>query len=278
MKKRYHFALILLLSAFIGGAAYPMSQEKLYKYNEEALEHIRARRYPEAIKVLKTIHRHMPGSEVVRSNLMAAYNNHGFDLMRAGDIKTAIELYEEALYYDPDSAYTRYNLGQVYYKAQNISKAVAHLREAYDLKPGIKGLGSFLEKVEKEMKIDHTFKKFETMHFAIAYQDKVEDEKVSYIKIFLEEAYGRIGMFLDHYPEAKVPVVLYPEKTYLSILGDGPQWSHGVYDGKMRIPVIKDKITDEDLQGIIYHEYAHAALWENCTWEVSAVAERGDSV
>ena len=77
------------------------------------------------------------------NNLGIAYNNYGFSLMKKGDWRGAIEKYEDALFYDPDNAFTLYNLGQAYYSVQDMTKAKERLEKAKKLGatfPGLDGL------------------------------------------------------------------------------------------------------------------------------------------
>jgi len=256
----------ILISAFVlalGCAAVKpaaASQEAAYRYNSQGLVKLKTGNYKGAIEDLKTAHRYLPASKKITKNLAVAYNNYAFHLMRKGDVNRAIEQFENALYYDKENPYTLYNIGQAYYRTQDMSRARDYLEEAYAINPRIKGLKDLLEKAGRETAVEEGFDRIETMHFIVAAARDVPVNKTSYIRTYLEEAYGRVGMFLDHYPKQRTVAVLFSEDNYDKLLNNMPHWTLALYDGKVRIPVNRFKYTDEEIIKIIYHEYAHVVV------------------
>ena len=276
------FLLIVFLSLCIPECVFSSSETAGYRHNEEGLNRLKAGDYAGAIVELKIAYQYLPSNEKIRKNLSIAYNNYGFYLMQRGDLNRAIQLFENALYYDPERPFILYNLGQAYYRTQNMTKAKFFLEKAEKLKPDIKGLQDLLRKVRGETKVEKNFELNETMHFIIASAPDLPVEKTSYIRTYLEEAYGRIGAFLDYYPEDKVVVVLFSEANYDRMLKNMPHWTLGVFDGKVRIPVNKFKYTDEEVIKIIYHEYAHAVVYNitkgKCPlWLNEGIASRAEN-
>lgn len=270
-----------ILSLFPSGVL--ASQKAVYRYNQQGLEKLEKKDFEGAINDFKTAHFYDPSNKKVLKNLSIAYNNYGFELMNSGQLQRAVEMLEKAVYYDSENPYVFYNLGQAYYMLQDMSKARVVLKEAYRLNPDIKGLEDLLNKVEREVSVEKTFKKYETQHFIIAYSPDIPVEKLSYIRTYLEEAYGRIGVFLDHYPANKVIAVLYSEGDYEKLLGGRPHWALAVFDGKVRIPVGRFKYTNEDIIEIVYHEYAHAVVFDlaegNCPlWLNEGIASKAEEL
>jgi tetratricopeptide (TPR) repeat protein len=260
--KNNYYLFIALFFLFIIGITNNCfgSEQAAYEHNESGLSKLRAGNYEGAISDLRQANRYLPASKKIKKNLAVAYNNYAFSLMEKGRLKLAAEQFERSLSYDKDNPYALYNLGQVYYRIQEIAKAEKYLKRAYSLKPALKGLKKLYKKVEGEAAGESSFENFETAHFFIASAPDLPLEQFSYIRIHLEEAYGRIGMFLDHYPKDKVVVILYSESSYKRFLKNRPHWAMAVFDGKMRIPVNKVDYSDQDILKIIYHEYAHAVL------------------
>lgn len=253
------------------------SQESIYKLNEEGLAKLNDKDYDGAIKAFKEAYRYDPSNKNIIKNLAIAYNNYGFFLAGKGDARAAIEKYEYALSYDAENVYTLYNLAQSYYAIQNIVRAKEYLQKAHQLDPSIQGIKELLDKVSQEEKTEKEFERFETMHFIIAASEDIAVENVSYIKTYLEEAYGKIGTLLDHYPKERVVVVLYSEANYETLLEGRPHWAMSIFDGKVRIPVNKFKYTNQDVVQIIYHEYSHAVVYDitkgNCpAWLKEGIA------
>ncbi|MFC1593832.1 peptidase MA family metallohydrolase [Candidatus Omnitrophota bacterium] len=257
------------------------SPQAAYRHNKSGIEKLNRKDFQGAINDFKAAHLYSPADKKIKKNLAIAYNNYGFHLMSQGLSKRAIEQFENALSFDSDNPYTLYNLGQVYYNVQNIQKARLYLNKAHSLKPDFQGLQNLLGRINNEESVERSFRKYETMHFVIAYSSDVPVDKLSYIRTYLEEGYGRVGMLLNHYPKKKVVALLYSEADYGALLGNRPHWAMAIFDGKVRIPMNKFKYTNEDVIKIIYHEYAHAVVFDivgkNCpVWLKEGIASKAE--
>ncbi len=277
------FVAAIIISIFLCMAhrSYGSSEEAQYKLNEEALKMMKAGNFEGAINALKAALSYNPSNKVISKNLAVAYNNYGFSLMKKGLVNQGIEKLENSLYYDPDNPYTLYNIAQAYYGVQNMTKAKEYLDRAYKINKDIKGLSGLLDKINKESKVEVGFEKTDTAHFIIAASGDINVSSLSYIRTYLEEAYGRIGMFLDYYPANKTIAVLYSEANYEAALKGKPHWTLAIYDGKVRIPVNKFKYTNDEVIKIIYHEYAHALVFSvtkgNCPlWLNEGIASKAE--
>ena len=282
MKKVLSFLIIFGCVVSIASQFAYASQEAAYNHNSEGLAKLNAKDFKSAIKEFKEALRYAPSSKKIKANLAVAYNNYGFTLMKQDELREASLQFENGLYYDPDNPYTLYNLAQVYYRLQKVQKAKECLERAKGLGSDIAGVDTLLNRIEGEAKVEGKFDKNETMHFIMASSPDLSVDKTSYIRTYLEEAYGRMGMFLDHYPRNKTVAVLYSEDNYSNMLGDRPHWALAVFDGKVRIPVNKFKFTNEQVIKIIYHEYAHAVVHDIAgggvpLWLNEGIASRAES-
>ena len=93
----------------------------------------------------------------------------------------------------------------------------------------------------------------------------------------LERAYNRVGTDLSYYPSVRVPVILYTKKDYRSLTAS-PEWSGGLYDGKIRLPIGGAAHMTPMLRGVLFHEYTHVVVREltkgNCpSWLNEGLAE-----
>jgi len=261
-KVSIHTIAIILFILIVASPLARASEEAASRHNERGIQKLNIKDFRGAIIEFKEALRYLPSEKTIKANIAAAYNNYGFSLMKSGDTKNAIFQFEQALYYDSENPYTLYNAAQANYLSQNIEKTKEYLEKAQKIDPTIKGLSELLEKVDSEEKVEKDFERNETMHFIMASSSDVPIEKTSYVRIYLEEAYGNIGMFLDHYPDRKTVVLLFSGENYDKLLRNKPYWTMGIYDGKVRIPVEKFKHTDENIITIIYHEYAHAVIYD----------------
>jgi len=260
-KKRLPAICLLIFLVFISEGAFS-SPEAAYKYNEEGLKKIKQGDFEGAINAFKSANLYEPSNKAILTNLAVAYNNYGFALMKNGQLNKAIQNLEKAVYYEPGNAYALYNLGQAYYNAQNMPGASRCLERAVKLNPDLQGALALLNKINGESSVEDNFERTETMRFIIASARDIPVASFSYIRTYLEEAYGRIGMFLGYYPKNKIVVVLYSESNYDAMLKGRPHWALAAFDGKVRIPVNRFKYTNDEVIKIIYHEYAHAVLYE----------------
>ncbi|MBF0216785.1 MAG: tetratricopeptide repeat protein [Candidatus Omnitrophica bacterium] len=262
MAQKRHFFRLILGIAVISAMAYPSyaSDKAVYEHNQEGRKYLEQGKFREAINEFKEADSYSPGNKVVRNNLMVAYNNYGIKLRDEGDLSGAIDQLESAVAYKSDSAYPYYSLGQTYYMMQNMPKAAENLEQAYRINPNIRGLRELRDKAGKEHGVENDFHKFDTMHFIVTYSDLTSIEKVTYIRTYLEEAYGQVGMYLDRYPEQRTNVLIYTPEEYKELVGARPTWSMAVFDGKIRIPEANFEYTNEKVARALYHEYAHALV------------------
>jgi hypothetical protein len=72
--------------------------------------------------------------------------------------------------------------------------------------------------------------------FTISYDAAKEIRLAEEVLDVLDTAYNRIGADLDHYPDARIPVILYTRQEFHATTS-GPDWSGGIYDGKIRFPI-----------------------------------------
>lgn len=66
--------------------------------------------------------------------------------------------------------------------------------------------------------------------------------------------------YLLPYPKKPIETVLYPKEEFNRLVGFGPSWAKGVFDGKIRLPIAADG--NDQLLGIFRHELVHALLWQ----------------
>ena len=93
----------------------------------------------------------------------------------------------------------------------------------------------------------------------------------------LETAYNKIGGDLDHFPARKVPVLIYTRTDYRTVT-NSPDWSGGLYDGKIRLPLGGASAVDDLLTALLFHEYTHVVVHDitsgNCPlWLNEGLAE-----
>lgn len=99
--------------------------------------------------------------------------------------------------------------------------------------------------------------------FYVSYREDDHDKLISSVFETLESAADEFsditGILV---PETPIEVVLYRREAFQDILPGGPQWSEGVFDGRIRVPISPEAAKDPQglLAIILRHELSHALL------------------
>lgn len=75
----------------------------------------------------------------------------------------------------------------------------------------------------------------------------------------LESAYNSVAADLGLFPTSRMPLLLYTRSDYSSVTA-GPDWSCGLYDGKIRLPLGGVTKLTAQMRGIIFHEFTHVLI------------------
>lgn len=112
---------------------------------------------------------------------------------------------------------------------------------------------------EKKYQVSHNIS-----HFKLTFRDGDHDEVAQYVLETAEATLIEFNMeYSLPYPESPIEIVLYPQKKFTKLVGYGPNWAKGVFDGKIRLPVEKDTLKKiKSFEKILRHELVHALLWE----------------
>lgn len=262
MKKIY--ILFLITAAFISvpaGYSYADKREAAM-HNEDGVKALNEGKYRQAIEHLTLALKGLPENPVVRQNLSNAYYTYAKVLIGKGETLNAIDNFQKSLKYNEKNIYSMIDLGRAYYTQNNLKAAIECFNRAYSLDQNMPGLKDILEKAEREVPVESGLDKLETMHFIIMKEQGINVDNLANIRVSLEQAYSRVGAFLDHYPTKKIGVILYPEQAYAQLNQGRPYWAHAHFDGKIRIPIARTEYSEDFLRRIIYHEYAHAVVGE----------------
>lgn len=99
--------------------------------------------------------------------------------------------------------------------------------------------------------------------FYVSYREDDHDKLISSVFETLESAADEFSDITGiQIPETPIEVVLYRREAFHDILPGGPQWSEGVFDGRIRVPVAPESLKDPQglLAVILRHELSHAVL------------------
>lgn len=167
--------------------------------------------------------------------------------------------------------------GRVQYDTGNLQAAIESWEKALALKPDMKATRELLEKAKREQSVEGGMDKGYSSRFVVSYDAGSTTTLAREILDTLEDAYNRVGSDLSLFPTARIPVILYTKKDY-RLVTLGPDWSGGLYDGKIRLPVGGATDLTPQLKGVLFHEYTHVVIQELTrgnvpTWLNEGVAE-----
>jgi tetratricopeptide (TPR) repeat protein len=176
-----------------------------------------------------------------------------------------------------DNVTILFYLGKVRYDCGDLPAALDVWERALALDPANKSLQSMVEKARKEMRVESGMGKEYRSMFVISYDEGTMSDLADDVMKTLENAYNRVGSDLNCYPSVRVPVILYTRKDYRNVTA-GPEWSGGLYDGKVRLQIGGAAEINPILRGVLTHEYTHVVVREltkgNCpSWLNEGLAE-----
>jgi tetratricopeptide (TPR) repeat protein len=179
--------------------------------------------------------------------------------------------------HNPDSVERLFYLGLVLYETDRRQEAIELWEQALKRSPGRQELVTVLEKARKETAVEDSMDRGHSSRFNLTYDPGVNTQFALAVLDVLENASNQVGSELGHFPEARVPVVIYKRADYKSVT-NSPDWSGGVYDGTIRLPFGALSEITPSLRSILFHEYAHVVVFDlthgNCPlWLNEGIAE-----
>lgn len=303
------FIFSFLLSALTSFAA-PIDNDPLI-HSSYARELMLRGEYDKGLEQLRTAYLMFPLNETLKRNLAEGYAVYGHAFFKRQQYEEADENYLKAMELYPEesgyallrgicnyhlkkydiaryeleqarkqktnSAQILYYLGLVLYETEERQQAVEIWEEGIKLSPERKELSDLLTKARKEMAVEDSMDKGHSSRFNLTFDQDVSATVAQSILAVLEEAANSIGAELGHFPQARIPVVIY-KKNDFKFVTDSPDWSGGLYDGTIRLPFGTLQEIDSRIKEVLFHEYAHAVIFDmtrgNCpTWLNEGIAE-----
>jgi tetratricopeptide (TPR) repeat protein len=210
-----------------------------------------------------------------------SYIGLGLAYYKINDVDKAIEAIDQALNFFQGRHSSKYVtayklLGEIYYYKDDLDKALGFWEKALILDPEDQNLRKIYLKASREYEIHKGFNSETTRHFIIQYEGGERNETGRKVIDILEDAYSQIGRELSYYPSKELTVILYSNQQFHYIT-DGPAWSSGIYDGKIRVPIGGVHGDELQLRQVLFHEYTHSlihSITDRCpTWLNEGLAQ-----
>ena len=158
--------------------------------------------------------------------------------------------------YDPE---VRLLLAHLHDRRDDPAQALANLRAVLEREPTNETARRLLDKDEREARAEAGFRREVTPRFVVKYRDTLDAEARRAIVAHLEAAAARIGRMLAYTPQERTTVVLYEQHEFRDVTRVHA-WATGLFDGKIRLPVVRARPPAHELERLTAHEYAHAVI------------------
>lgn len=175
---------------------------------------------------------------------------------RMEDVESARNLLEKIVSTEPKNAEALFCLGRLFYQQGNFSEARFNLERSIEISPANASATDLLRRIGREEGVETPFERENSIHFSITFEDQISRDWAKDLLDLFEDAYSKVGDFLNYYPSQKVQIIVYFPKNFQKV-STMPSWAGGLYDGKIRLPVPPHTQSSDQLHGAIFHEYCH---------------------
>lgn len=267
--------------------------DELLRLNRAALVSLRGKRYADAVRDFRAALELEPGNEILLLNLSRALAQWGDTELRSGRVQEALTHLEEAasLHRDggengsmlayaylrtgrrdqasnvltatlrefPESVPALRLAGEIAFLRGELDQAVASLEAALEVEPNEAAIRERLAFYRAERDRFATYLRVQSTRFEAMYpaENTAIRPHLEDLLLDLEQASDTVNALLGLAPADRVLVLLLPPAEYFEA---APNWSDGLYDGRIRIPLTDYTQQSERLRATFRHEYTHAAL------------------
>jgi Tfp pilus assembly protein PilF len=259
---------------------------------EEAIRLYAAGQFPRACEKFGRAAADDPGSVVRRQDVVRCFEGWGWHALREGRPDEAALLFRQGLTetpndpallkglglaavhagrpddavgpleravrteYDPD---VRVLLAHLHDRRDDPVPAISNLKAVLEREPAHAAARRLLEKVEREQRAEAGFQREVTRRFVVKYPEAHDPHARRTVIAHLEAAAERVGRFLAYAPRERTAVVLYEHHEFRGVT-QAHSWASGLFDGKIRLLVGPVRPPARELERLVVHEYAHAAI------------------
>jgi len=289
---------ILLSPLFLGlclalPAGSARAQSPPPDWNERGVQALEKGDLEAAIHDFQEARRLEPENPVVRLNLARAYGHRARALLDQGKLDAALAVLEKGIAVDrdggslellvarirlqqgdparaaallkklqadfPDNAAVLALAAELAALKGDLDGAVERMEKAVELDPGRADFGRRLEQLKEEQRAWKGFLTDSSAHFDFRFDPHRPSvvQAVPHLMHDLEDAYGIVVKRLGLAPPDRILVLVLDRERYRSA---APDWSGGLYDGRIRIVMGDYDAEQERIRATLRHEYTHAVL------------------
>ena len=137
----------------------------------------------------------------------------GYELAQDWDLVSAEKLSQALLNEHPDSGDAHFLSARIEFLKGNYEHSWKILKNVGE---NFKEVSDFKKLVNATLKASKNFVSVETEHFHIRYEEGPDEVLIYYAKEVLEKSYQVLGKILEHLPQEKVLVEIYPDREPFS--------------------------------------------------------------
>jgi tetratricopeptide (TPR) repeat protein len=150
-------------------------------------------------------------------------------------------------------------LGEIVYREGDLDLAIKTYQTALTFAPADRDLTSRLQTWRQEADVHSTFIERRQDRFRVMFEGRTDAVLAASTTDTLTNAFWRIGRELGAYPSNAITVVLYTQKQFRDVTR-APEWSGGLYDGRIRVPVAGAARSPAAFERVLSHELTHAMV------------------
>ncbi len=282
---------LCLCAVLAAGAA--RAQEPPPDWNDRGVQALEKGDLEAAIHAFQEARRQDPGNPVVRLNLARAYGHQARVLLGQGRLDSALSTLEKGIALDRDGGSLELLVARIRLQKGDPAAAAALLRKLQEDFPGNAGVlalaaelaalkgdlegsvalmekavrldpdqaafGRRLEQLKEEQRAWKGFLTDSSAHFDFRFDPSQPSvvRAVPHLMHDLEDAYQTVVERLGLAPPDRVLVLVLDRKRYRSA---APDWSGGLYDGRIRLVMSDYDAEKAQIRATLRHEYTHAVL------------------
>jgi tetratricopeptide (TPR) repeat protein len=150
-------------------------------------------------------------------------------------------------------------LGDIEYSLGKLEEAIAAYERVVAQRPADVEVRGRLDVWQKELALHSGLTQRNDGRFSIIFEGTTDGALADRALTILDAAYWRIGGALGAYPSSSITVTLYSEQQFHDLTG-APEWSDGLFDGRIRMPVKGARQNLPEFDRVLTHELTHAMI------------------
>ena len=176
-----------------------------------------------------------------------------------GRPKDAIARLQRAVDVNPKLTHASLLLGEIVYAEGDVAQAITVYEKALKHAPGNADLTSRLAAWRADADVHRGFEERRYDCFRVMFQGRADEPLAARATEVLNARFWEIGQALGAYPSDAVVVMLYTERQFRDIT-QAPEWSGGIYDGRIRVPASGAAQSPQAFERVLVHELVHAMV------------------